>query len=64
MPLMMKCIDYQAALNSEQSAKFAIKELLPILTIGEIKEASQIVFENFERFKKEKKLKLNTFRHK
>ena len=45
-----------AALNSEQSAKFAIKELLPILTIGEIKEASQIVFENFERFKKERKI--------
>ena len=43
------------ALNSEQSAKFAIKELLPILTTGEIKEASQIVFENFERFKKERK---------
>ena len=45
-----------AALNSEQSAKFAIKELLPILTTGEIKEASQIVFENFERFKKERKI--------
>jgi len=45
-----------AALDSEQSAKFAIKELLPILTTGEIKEASQIVFENFERFKKEKKI--------
>jgi DNA repair exonuclease SbcCD nuclease subunit len=44
-----------AALDSEQSAKFAIKELLPILTAGEIKEASQIVFENFERFKMEKK---------
>ena len=41
------------ALNSEQSAKFAIKELLPILTTGEIKEASQIVFENFKKFKKE-----------
>jgi len=44
-----------AALDSEQSAKFAIKELLPILTTGEIKEASQIVFENFERFKMERK---------
>jgi DNA repair exonuclease SbcCD nuclease subunit len=44
-----------ASLDSEQSAKFAIKELLPILTAGEIKEASQIVFENFERFKMEKK---------
>ena len=44
-----------AALDSEQSAKFAIKELLPVLTTGEIKEASQIVFENFERFKMERK---------
>jgi len=45
-----------AALDSEQSAKFAIKELLPVLTKGEIKEASQIVFESFEKFKKEKKI--------
>jgi DNA repair exonuclease SbcCD nuclease subunit len=43
------------ALGSEQSAKFAIKELLPILASGEIKEASQLVFENFEKFKKENK---------
>ena len=43
------------ALGSEQSAKFAIKELLPILVAGEIKEASQLVFENFEKFKKENK---------
>jgi len=42
-------------LGSEQSAKFAIKELLPILAAGEIKEASQLVFENFEKFKKENK---------
>jgi len=42
-------------LGSEQSAKFAIKELLPILSSGEIKEASQMVIENFEKFKKEKK---------
>jgi len=43
------------ALGSEQSANFAIKELLPILAAGEIKEASQIIFENFEKYKKEKK---------
>ncbi len=42
-------------LGSEKSAKFAIKELLPILTSGEIKEASQLVFENFQRFKEERK---------
>lgn len=40
-------------LGSEQTAKFAIKELLPILATGEVKEASQIVYENFEKFKKE-----------
>ena len=44
------------SLGSEESAKFAIKELLPILTTKEVKEASQIVFENFEKFKKEKKI--------
>jgi len=43
------------ALGSEQAANFAIKELLPILASGEIKEASQIIIENFEKFKKEKK---------
>jgi DNA repair exonuclease SbcCD nuclease subunit len=43
------------ALGSEESAKFAIKELLPILVTGEIKEATQMIFENFEKRKKEKK---------
>jgi DNA repair exonuclease SbcCD nuclease subunit len=43
------------ALGSEESAKFAIKELLPILVSREIKEASQMIYENFEKFKKEKK---------
>jgi DNA repair exonuclease SbcCD nuclease subunit len=43
------------ALGSEESAKFAINELLPILVSGEIKEASQIIYENFEKFKKGKK---------
>jgi len=43
------------ALGSEQSASFAIKELLPVLSSGEIKEASEIIIENFEKFKKEKK---------
>ena len=44
-----------SALGSEESANFAIKELLPVLTSGEIKEASQMIYENFEKFKKEKK---------
>ena len=43
------------ALGSEQAASFAIKELLPVLASGEIKEASQIIVESFEKFKKEKK---------
>lgn len=42
------------ALGSEQAANFAIKELLPVLASGEIKEASQIIVESFEKFKKEK----------
>lgn len=42
-------------LGSEQAASFAIKELLPVLSSKEIKEASEIVIENFEKFKKEKK---------
>ena len=43
------------ALGSEEAASFAINELLPILATGEIKEASQIIIENFEKFKKGKK---------
>ena len=42
------------ALGSEQAASFAIKELLPFLSSGEIKEASEIIIEDFEKFKKEK----------
>ena len=43
------------ALGSEQAASFAIKELLPVLASGEIEEASQIIVESFEKFRKEKK---------
>ena len=42
-------------LGSEQAASFAIKELLPALSSREIKESSEIIIENFEKFKKEKK---------
>ncbi len=42
------------ALGSEQSAIFAIKELLPMLTTDRLKEATQIVVENFALYKKEK----------
>lgn len=41
--------------GSEQLANFAIKELLPSLAMNQIKEATTIVLENFENFKKEKK---------
>ncbi|KFM15655.1 DNA double-strand break repair protein Mre11 [Marine Group I thaumarchaeote SCGC RSA3] len=43
------------ALGSEQAANLAIKELLPVLSSRQIQEASQIIIENFEKFKKEKK---------
>ena len=42
-------------LGSEQSARFVIKELLPALASKEIEEATEIIIENFEKFKKEKK---------
>jgi len=42
------------SLGSEQIAKFAIKELLPPLASLQIKEATQVVLESFENFKKEK----------
>ncbi|MHA7646829.1 metallophosphoesterase [Nitrosopumilus sp. S4] len=42
-------------LGSEKIASFAIRELLPALSTGQIKEASQLIFENFESFKKERK---------
>jgi hypothetical protein len=41
--------------GSEQIANFAIKELLPPLAINQIKEATNVILENFENFKKEKK---------
>lgn len=42
------------ALGSEQTASFAVKELLPLLATGQIKEASQVISENFEKFKEKK----------
>ena len=41
-------------LGSEEAANLEIKKLLLILASGEIKEASQIIIENFEKFKKRK----------
>ena len=43
------------ALGSEKIADFAIKELLPLLTSNQIKESTDIILQNFEIFKKEKR---------
>ena len=43
-----------SALGSEQTARFAINELLPILTLGQIKEASEIIMDNFKKFKRDR----------
>lgn len=43
------------ALGSEESANFAIKELLPILTTGETGHATDLIYDNFEKFKEKKK---------
>ncbi len=43
-----------SALGSEEMANFAIKELLPPLTSNQIKEATDVILQNFENFKKEK----------
>ena len=39
-------------LGSEKVANFAIRELLPVLESNQVKEATQIILENFEKFKK------------
>ncbi len=41
-------------LGSQQAASFAIKELLPLLSTGQTKDAIQIIVENFQKFKREK----------
>ena len=43
------------ALGSEKMANFAIKEILPPLTSNQIKESADIILQNFEIFKKEKR---------
>jgi len=43
------------AVGSKQVASFAVQELLPLLSAGQVKEATQIVIENFEHYKKERK---------
>ena len=46
----------EQALGSKKIANFAIKELLPLLASGQSKEASQIIIENFEKFKENVKI--------
>lgn len=42
------------SLGSEELANFAIKELLPLLDSTQVKEATQLVIENYQNFKKRK----------
>jgi DNA repair exonuclease SbcCD nuclease subunit len=44
------------SLGSEKLASFAVKELLPLLSTEQLKEASLILIENFEKYKMEKKI--------
>lgn len=43
------------ALGSEESANFAIKELLPVLTTRETEHATELIYDNFEKFKEKRK---------
>ena len=43
------------ALKSEKLANFAVKDLLPLLSSDQLEQATQLVIENFEQFKREKK---------
>ena len=43
------------ALGSEQIASFAVKELLPLLSSKQLDEATQLIIENFRKYKKRNK---------
>jgi len=43
------------ALKSEKLANFAVKDLLPLLSSDQLEQATQLVIENFEQFKRDKK---------
>jgi len=43
------------ALKSEKLANFAVNDLLPLLSINQLEQATQLVIENFEQFKEKKK---------
>ena len=42
------------SLKSEQLATFAIKELLPLLTSGNIEQVNEVIIENYKQFRKSK----------
>ena len=43
------------ALKSEKLANFAVNDLLPLLSSDQLDQATQLVIENFEQFKRDKK---------
>jgi DNA repair exonuclease SbcCD nuclease subunit len=43
------------ALKSEKLANFAVKELYPLLSSNQLDQATQLVIENFEQFKRDRK---------
>ena len=43
------------ALKSEKLANFAVNDLLPLLSSDQLDQATQLIIENFEQFKKDKK---------
>lgn len=49
--LFRRVVDF---FGNEMIAKFAIKELLPVLALGRIDDADKLILENYERFKGEK----------
>ena len=44
------------ALKSEKLANFAVNDLLPLLSSNQLDQATQLVIENFEQFKREQKM--------
>ena len=43
------------ALKSEKLANFAVNDLYPLLSSNHLDQATQLVIENFEEFKRDKK---------
>ena len=43
------------SLKSEKLANFAVNDLLPLLSSNQLDQATELVIENFEQFKRDKK---------